>query len=64
MRKPPQLHHRSLCWYHSRRDAGVINMIDVPDQPLNPPEPRCPDYNDYMEHEQDRLIDEEKEKTK
>lgn len=38
-------------------------MIDVPDQPLNPPEPRCPDYNDYLEHEQDRLHDEEKERN-
>jgi hypothetical protein len=38
--------------------------IDVPDQELNPPEPRCPDYTDYVEHEQDRLIDEYKEITK
>lgn len=36
--------------------------MNVPDQPLNPPEPRCPDYNDYMEHECDRLIDEAKER--
>lgn len=34
--------------------------MDVPDQPLNPPEPRCPDYNDYLEHECDRLNDEAK----
>ena len=33
---------------------------DVPDHPLNPPEPRCPDYNDYLEHEADRLNDEAK----
>lgn len=36
--------------------------MDVPDQPLNPPEPRCPDYNDYLESECDRLIDEERER--
>lgn len=36
-------------------------MDNVPDQPLNPPEPRCPDYNDYLEHEADRLNDELKE---
>ena len=35
-------------------------MNEVPDQPLNPPEPRFPDYNDYLEHECDRLNDEEK----
>lgn len=35
-------------------------MSDVPDQPLNPPEPRCPDYTDYLDHEADRLNDEEK----
>ena len=33
-------------------------MVEVPDQPLNPPEPRCPDYYDYLEHEADRLNDE------
>lgn len=32
---------------------------DVPDQPLNPPEPRLyPDYYEYLEHEADRLNDE------
>lgn len=35
-------------------------LDDVPDQPLNPPEPPCPDYTDYLEHEADRLNDEEK----
>ena len=35
--------------------------FDVPDQPLNPPEPRCPDYYDYLEHEGDRLRDEARE---
>ena len=35
-------------------------MNEVPDQPINPPESRCPDYNDYLEHECDRLNDEEK----
>ncbi len=39
-----------------------LYLDDVPDQPLNPPEPRCPDYTDYLEHEQDRLIDEAKER--
>ena len=34
--------------------------MEVPDQPLNPPEPRCPDYTDYLEHECDRLNDEYK----
>lgn len=37
-------------------------MIDVPDQPLNPPEPRTtPDRWEYLEHEADRLNDEAKE---
>ena len=35
-------------------------MNEVPDQLINPPEPRCSDYNDYLEHECDRLNDEEK----
>ena len=35
--------------------------FDVPDQPLTPPEPRRPDYNDYLESECDRLNDEAKE---
>ena len=35
--------------------------MDVPDQPLNPPEPRCPDYYDYLDHEADRLNDEARE---
>lgn len=35
---------------------------DVPDQQLDPPEPRCPDYYDYLEHEADRLNDEAKER--
>jgi len=35
---------------------------DVPDQRLDPPEPRVPDYWERVEHEQDRLIDEEKER--
>lgn len=37
--------------------------MDVPDQPLNPPEPRCPDYYDYLESECDRLNDEERERS-
>ena len=36
--------------------------MNVPDQPLNPPEPRCPDYYDYLEHEADHLNDEERER--
>ena len=35
---------------------------DVPDQQLDQPEPRCPDYYDYLEHEADRLNDEAKER--
>ena len=35
--------------------------MQVPDQPLNPPEPRKPDYWDWLEHEADRLNDEERE---
>lgn len=37
-------------------------MNDVPDQPLNPPEPRCPDYNDYLEATADQYNDEKKER--
>lgn len=36
---------------------------DVPDQPLNPPDPDMwPSHEEYMQHEQDRLIDEAKER--
>lgn len=36
-------------------------MIDVPDQPLNPPEPRqTPSRDEWIEHEADRLNDEAK----
>ena len=37
--------------------------MDVPDQELNPPEP-CSyvTWDEYVEHEQDRLIDEAKER--
>lgn len=36
-------------------------MNEVPDQPLNPPEPRTePTYYEWLEHECDRLNDEEK----
>jgi hypothetical protein len=39
-----------------------MSIFDVPDQPLNPPEPQQrPDYWDRMEHEADRLHDEAKE---
>lgn len=38
-------------------------LDEVPDQELNPPEPRrIPTWEEYLEHEQDRLIDEEREK--
>lgn len=38
---------------------------DVPDQPLNPPEPPMwPSREDYLEHEADRLNDEAKENEK
>lgn len=34
---------------------------EVPDQPLNPPEPRTePTYMEWLEHEADRLNDEER----
>jgi hypothetical protein len=37
--------------------------MDVPDQELNPPEPRgYVTWDEYVEHEQDRLIDEAKER--
>lgn len=36
---------------------------DVPDQELNPPEPPRPTYWDYLEHEADRLNDEEFERN-
>lgn len=33
--------------------------MNVPDQPLNPPEPRTePTYYEWLEHEADRLNDE------
>lgn len=36
---------------------------DVPDQPLNPPEPRrYVSWDDFVEHEADRLNDEAKER--
>lgn len=38
-----------------------MNPDFVPDQPLNPPEPSTrPSYYEYLEHECDRLNDEEK----
>lgn len=37
-------------------------MDNVPDQPIDPPEPRrYVTWDEYLEHEQDRLIDEAKE---
>ena len=36
--------------------------MDVPDQQLNPPEPRTkPTYYEWLEHEADRLNDMERE---
>ena len=36
--------------------------MNVPDQPLNPPEPPPMNYLDWLEHEADRLNDEERER--
>jgi len=39
------------------------SAFDVPDQELDPPEPRrYVTWEEYVEHEQDRLIDEERER--
>ena len=48
-----------------RYPCGVLIMsqFEVPDQPLNPPEvSSVPDYWEYLEHEADRLNDEEWER--
>lgn len=42
-----------------------MSLYDVPDQPLNPPEPRMtPTFEEYLEHEADRLNDEAREMAK
>ena len=49
---------RSVAGKHGPTLEHIMNN-DVPDQPLNPPEPRTrPDYYEYLEHECDRLNDE------
>ena len=37
-------------------------MCDVPDQPLNPPEPQGPSYWDYLEATADQYNDEQRER--
>lgn len=42
-----------------------MSIFDVPDQPLNPPEPRIwpvATYEERLEHEADRLNDEARER--